>query len=388
MTRAVRTVSGVDETWKALREALTADGPAILPRAALEAVVPQGAAAVPVAAAAPVPLTVDKRICLIIETSGTSGQPKRVALRADALLASAAATASVLGSQGQWLLALPPHYMAGINVLVRSIAAGIAPEVIDSGPFRVDNFVRATNRLDSPTTFTSLVPAQLVRLLATGDGIRALQRFERVLVGGQATPPGVAAEALAHGIGLTRTYGSSETSGGCVYDGQPIGQTEVRIRDGQIEIAGPTLAEGYLGDPERTDRNFFIDAGTRWYRTGDAGEYDDGLLTVTGRLDDVIISGGVKVSLGAVEGVIRALPGLENSVVFREHHDLWGEVPVVVSTEPAALAAVRAAVTERLGREAAPARIVVVDTIPFLASGKPDVQTLRQTYGQNPLTGQ
>src|SRR5690606_23978187 len=110
--------------------------------------------------------------------------------------------------------------------------------------------------------------------------------FDRILVGGQATPPGLLAQALELGLTVTRTYGSSETSGGCVYDGIPIGPTVVRVVDGEIELGGPMLAEGYLDDEERTVRAFHSEGGARWYRTGDLGEIVDGVLRVTGRLDD------------------------------------------------------------------------------------------------------
>jgi len=385
MTREVRIVSGADATLHALREALTANGPAILPRAALE-----GSHAAALNAPAPEidSMLVDRAVALVIETSGTSGTPKSVAIRGDALLASAAASASALGGQGQWLLAVPSHYIAGINVLVRSLAAGLDPVVLEAVPFAVTNFARATELLEGPVVFTSLVPAQLARLLAEDEGIRALRRFDRVLVGGQSTPPALLAEAAAHGIAVTRTYGSSETSGGCVYDGEPLGQTLVRITEGQIEISGPTLADGYIGDPVRTAAHFIVDEGVRWYRTGDAGEFVDGVLTVTGRLDDVIISGGVKVSLGAVEKVVRSLTGLDDAVVVRQHSDSWGEVPVVIATSTVELAKIRAVVTAQLGREAAPQRVIVVDSIPLLASGKPNVQELRHTLDTNSSSGQ
>jgi O-succinylbenzoic acid--CoA ligase len=388
MTREVRIVSGADATLHALREALTADGPAILPRAVPGAPSAPHGPVLEGTAGGSESLTVDRAVALVIETSGTSGQPKRVAIRGDALLASAAASESALGGHGQWLLALPSHYIAGINVLVRSLAAGLDPVVLEGAPFDVNNFARATQLLEGPVVFTSLVPAQLVRLLAEEEGIRALRRFERVLVGGQSTPAGVLAQAEAQGVQVTRTYGSSETSGGCVYDGVPIGRTLVRIVAGQIEVSSPTLAECYMGDPARTDSHFVVDDGVRWYRTGDAGELVDGVLSVTGRLDDVIISGGVKISLGAVERVVRALPGLEDAVVIRQQSDSWGEVPVVFTSTPVDLAEVRAAVASALGRGAAPERIVVVETIPLLASGKPNVQELRLTLGHNEAHGQ
>ncbi len=116
---------------------------------------------------------------------------------------------------------------------------------------------------------------------------------------------------------IVRTYGSTETSGGCVYDGVPLDGVELAIVDDEVRISGPTLADGYLGDPERTAAIFPADAdGTRWYRTGDGGELAGGVLRITGRLDNVIVSGGVNVSLDRVEAAVRGIPGLESAVVI------------------------------------------------------------------------
>jgi len=255
---------------------------------------------------------------------------------------------------------------------VRSIAADTELVEIDDGPFTAESFLAAAERLTEPARFISLVPAQLQRLLDSSTATTALARFDRVLLGGQATPATLLHRALERGVRITRTYGSSETSGGCVYDGEAIGTTRVRVTDGEVELSGPVLAEGYLDDPARTEAAFVVDEGTRWYRTGDTGALAGGVLTVTGRLDDVIISGGVKVSLGEVETVVRSIAGLESAVVVRGSSVEWGEVPVVVATVDAELAAVREAVAARLGRAAAPSRIHVIAELPLLASGKPD----------------
>lgn len=356
----------------ALRDAL-AGGPAILPLAA--GTVHAG-----------LPPEVPQNVALVVQTSGSTGAPKRVALSADALLASAAASDSALGGPGQWLLALPAHYIAGVNVLVRSIAAGTEPVVAPPGHFDPVGFVAAAAAMEHPVRYTSLVPAQLARLLGigeatdrnavAGDALDVLRRFDRILIGGQATPTGLLAQALELGLNVTRTYGSSETSGGCIYDGVPIGSVRMRIEGGEIELGGPTLAEGYLGDEERTAAAFHADAAGRWYRTSDTGELVDGVLHVTGRRDDVIVSGGVKVSLAAVERVVRSLPGLADAVVVPRADERWGEVPVVVTTASAPLEAVRTAVAAELGAAARPAEIVTVEAIPLLPSGKPDRSAL------------
>jgi len=387
MTRPLRAVpvSGPDspnplELMALLRGALTASGDAIMPIAA--SVAPGDEFMVP------------RAVAVVIETSGSANAPKRVMLSTDALLAAAAASSDALGGPGQWLLALPTHYIAGVQVLVRSIAAVTTPVVVKPGPFDPLAFRSLAETMTEPLRYTSLVPVQLSRLLdATTDDPRmlaVLRRFTAILVGGQAMPPELAARADQLDLRVVRTYGSSETAGGCVYNGVPIGNTRVRVVDGQLEISGAVLAEGYLGDPERTAELFVEVRGVRWYRTGDLGTVDSesGVIRVLGRADNVIISGGVKVSLDAVEAIVRALPGLEEAVVVAADDPEWGQVPVVVvSALPLveiSTGSIRRPVETRiaddvasaLGRAARPARLVVVPAIPLLPSGKPDRRAL------------
>jgi len=345
--------------WRALRAALNADGPAIIPVAGEPP--------------ADLPEEVDQRTAVVIETSGSTGRPKRVELSAAALLSSATAAHSELGGPGDWLLALPATYIAGINVLVREIASDADLHSMNlSGGFTVEGFIGATRHMEHPRRYTSLVPAQLARLIEADEALDTLRRFDRILVGGQAMPVTLAAKALELGLNITRTYGSSETSGGCVWDGLPIGDTAIEIVDGRVELSGSVLAEGYLADPARTSAAFIERGGRRWYRTDDSGELVDGVLRVTGRVDDVIVSGGIKVSLGEVEAVVRELPGLTEAVVVGVPHAVWGESPVVVATVDHPLEAIRDAVAARLGAASSPSAIVVVDVLPRLSSGKPD----------------
>jgi o-succinylbenzoate---CoA ligase len=323
--------------------------------------------------ARPLPAEVPQRVALVVETSGSTSRPKRVALSSDALLASAAASASSIGGHGQWLLALPVHYIAGLNVLIRSITSDFEPVLAPAPSFDPAAFAAtAATMTDVAPRFTSLVPAQLVSLLGHPEATRAAARFERILLGGQQAPPALLEAARSAGLRVTTTYGSSETGGGCVYDGIPIGNTRARIGEGQVELSGAVLAEGYLDDPERTASAFVDDGGTRWYRTGDTGALIGDALTVTGRLDDVIISGGIKVSLADVERVVRGIRGLEDAVVVRSASERWGEVPVVIGTRAIDPGAVREIVRAALGSAAAPARVIAVEAIPLLSSGKPD----------------
>lgn len=341
-----------------------------------------GGDAIMVAAETPadLPHDVEQRVALVVETGGSTGRPKRVALSADAVLANAAASESALGGPGQWILALPTHYIAGLNVLTRSLAAGIDPVAVPSAidaaqHFTAQAFLGAVTRLTVPERFTSLVPAQLATLLHDGAATEALAGFQRVLVGGQATPSGLLARAAAAGVRVTRSYGSSETSGGVVYDGYPIGQTATRIVDGEVQLGGPTLAEGYLHDPALTAERFPEDDGMRWFRTADTGTYEDGRLAIAGRLDDVIISGGIKVSLGAIERLLHD-HGFEDAVVVATTSERWGEVPVAFTSSTTDPAPAIAAIEASLGPAARP-RIRRGSAIPILPSGKPDRVSLR-----------
>ncbi len=377
MTRTLKVVDAgrPDEVFAALREALTGVGPAVVPRGD----VARGDIG-RTAGGRDEHDSVAQNVALVIETSGSTGVPKRVALSTDALLASAAASAGAMGGQGQWVLALAAHYVAGAQVLVRSLAAETEPVYYGSGHFDAERFAAAAGELVHDLRYTSLVPVQLSRLVEGAEGgsravAEALRRFDGILIGGQAVPAELRERAEALGARVIATYGSSETAGGCVYDGMPIGTTVVRESDGLLEIAGPTLAEGYLGDPERTAAAFHEDAGTRWYRTGDLGRVSaDGRITVLGRSDNVIISGGEKVLLDAVERTVQRLPGFGQAVVVGADDERWGQVPVVVTEgEPRlSLEGVREAVADELGRAAAPARVLQVGRLPRLASGKPD----------------
>jgi len=348
-------------------------GPEVLPalRAALA-----GGDALFVGAATDLPAMVEQRVALVVETSGSSGRPKRVALAADALLANAGASESALGGPGQWVLALPTHYIAGLNVLTRSLAAGTEPVVVAGEHFTVAGFLDAVARLESPDRYTSLVPAQLAFLLDDPAATAALTGFRGVLVGGQALAAPVRERAEAAGIPVVRSYGSSETSGGCVYDGVPIGRTAVRVVDGEVHLGGPTIAEGYLGDAALSADRFLEEGGMRWFRTADGGSWDGTRLAITGRRDDVIISGGVKVSLGAVERLLHE-HGFADAVVVKGVDARWGEVPVAFVTSDADPGPATAAIEAALGAAARP-RFRRGSGVPLLPSGKPDRVSLEQ----------
>ncbi|MBO0850112.1 MAG: o-succinylbenzoate--CoA ligase [Pseudonocardia sp.] len=340
---------------------------------------------------------------LVIETSGSTGDAKRVALGSAALRASARATHRRLGGPGRWLLALPAHHVAGAQVIVRALLAGRPPWVLDNRDgFRPERFAAAAAEARAAASgsrcYTSLVPTQLHRVLAA-DGyhgraaLDAARGFDAVLVGGAATPPALLAEARAAGIAVVTTYGMSETAGGCVYNGVPLDGARVRLdpgpggsgRDtaGRISLAGPMLASGYLGQPQAT-AEAFVDG---WFRTSDLGLWVDGRLRVLGRADDVITTGGVKVHPAAVERVLLAQPGVRAACVVGLPDPEWGQLvaaAVVLDPSPPALADLDAAVRTELGAPSVPKLLRVLPELPLRGIGKPDRTEVACLLGTQP----
>ena len=382
-------------------------------------------------------------IALVVGTSGSTGTPKRTALTARALAASAAATENFFGSNSdaasQWLLALPAHYIAGAQVLARSVLAGTAPviarSVTDPVHFSPEVFLQAVERMSSARRFISLVPTQLHKLLESADANpslgaeihEALGSFTGILLGGAPASADLLAASTALGLNTVTTYGSAETAGGCVYSGSVLPGARVELvpeegmpavpdiegkpaQVGRIWISGAHLASGYIGDAARTAEHFFTAAdGTRWYRTDDYGllspahDPDSAVhgpdsavhgseprLQVLGRSDDVLISGGVKISARAVATVLEEHPAVREACVIGLPDARWGTaiaaaVTLVPSADAAAAptenspapneelcALLRARCAEKLGAPAAPKQLSILPDFPLTSTGKPD----------------
>ncbi|OBJ32109.1 O-succinylbenzoic acid--CoA ligase [Mycolicibacter heraklionensis] len=321
-------------------------------------------------------------IALVVATSGTTGVPKGALLTGTSLVASATATHDRLGGPGSWLLALPPHHIAGIQVLVRSLMSGTAPVQLDVATgFDVTRLPAAVAALGSGRRYTSLVATQLAKALTFPEAAAALAELDAVLLGGGPAPQPILDAAGAAGVRVVRTYGMSETAGGCVYDGEPLPGVRLRIGDdGRIAIGGPTLAQGYRNP---VDPDPFAEPG--WFITNDLGALDhSGLLTVLGRADDAISTGGLTVLPGPVEAVLSTHPAVAECAVFGIDDDRLGQrvvaAIVVTGATPPTLESLRAHVAKSLDSTAAPREIHVVAELPRRGIGKLDRKALAQRF--------
>lgn len=314
-------------------------------------------------------------VALVVPTTGSTGSPRMTMLSAEALTASAHASAARIGT-GNWLLALPVTHIAGLNVLIRAMTGGAdKPVAVAPGPFTAPAFTAAAASLPAPR-FTSVVPLQLTRLLDDAVASAALATFDAVLVGGAATPPALRERASRCGINVVTTYGMSETCGGCVYDGRPLDGVELRIDgSGRIELGGPVVFSGYAGDRQASDEALAVREGMRWHLTRDAGHLGGGRLYVDGRLDDVIISGGENVDPLRVEAALATLPWCASACVVGVPDIDWGQrvVAVVeVTGAPPALAEIRRSLSGLLPAAALPRDVHVVEHLPTRGIGKVD----------------
>ena len=395
-------------------------------------------------------------IALVVGTSGSTGAPKQTALSVRALRASARATdrffadypssgaakpqRAVSEVPAQWLLALPAHYVAGAQVLARSVLAGTTPvvaaSVTEGVSFTPEVFLNAAERLSCARRFVSLVPTQVHKLLeaaedspALGSEIYdALGQFTGILLGGAPASASLLAAARELGLNVVTTYGSAETAGGCVYSGTALPGVRLRVipedaglldsfvassaadagqngdsapghtkNTGRVWLGGEHLASGYMGDNARTASHFFVDAdGCRWYRTDDYGSLtptapgapEDGgasALSILGRSDDVIITGGVKVSARAVAAVLESHPAVREAAVMGIPDAHWGSALAAAITLRGASGAqsapdapratcdiLREFCTDKLGVAGAPKFLRILADFPTASTGKPD----------------
>lgn len=311
------------------------------------------------------PPTLSPDVGAVVATSGSTGAPKLVVLSRPALRAAASSAQTRLGGPLTWHLALPPRYVAGLMVVLRAAVAD-RPVVAAS---RDLSDLAATGDGDA----VSLVPTQLHRALADPGLSRRLSRFDAVLVGGAGLPVELRERADAAGIRVIETYGMSETCGGCVWDGVALPGVDVALEPapglpegaGRVTLAGPMLFDGYHGDPAATAEVL----GDGRLHTADWGRLIDDRLELGGRIDDVVITGGVNVDLGAVRRAVAAVE--PDAAVLAVPDPEWGS-RIVLFAPSGTLDGWRGLLADSLGREALPRQLVVVDPLPRTDGGKPD----------------
>lgn len=343
--RSQREVRSVDPTWNLselmarIAKALVSDGPAL-------SLSPIAAEFVP------------SRTALVVSTTGSSGAAKEIGLSASALLASAKSSNNFLGAVAgnTWSLLLPLNHIAGINVLIRSLELGTLPT----------NLLGYEGKYPK-VDFTAIVPTQLFRALNGDENLlNHLKSAKAVLVGGAALTRELRAEAISAGVNIVETYGSTETSGGCIYNGQPLEGVEVSIGEsGQVAIKGKVLAH------ELVD-------GDGWYYTSDAGHYEDGKIIIDGRIDDVVITGGENISLSAIDRVLaQQFPDIQ-SAAFAIPHPEWGQAIhlALIGADSSLESEIQGYLERELGAAAKAKGFHYVEEFPLIGIGKIDKKSL------------
>lgn len=337
------------------------------------AVVADGASAPTAWDLAGSPLEADAAV--LVGTSGSTGDPKGVLLTADAVRASVAATHRRLGGSGHWVCPLPLHYVAGLMTAARAAVAGTQISVVPSDLSQLP--------LHDGRNYVSVVAAQLHRALDDPDAVAALTRFDAVLVGGSAIPAALLARGREAGIKLVATYGMAETCGGCVYDGVPLDGVRIDIDpDERITIAGDCVFSGYRLDPDATAAALDLSRDGRTLRTHDRGRWTDGRLQVLGRLDEVVITGGINVDLGRAQRAADAVFGPGTLALLGVPDERWGTVIVALTELPLNADDCRARLAGRLEPSAIPRLLRRVAGLPRTSTGKIDRRSLRRLWAE------
>lgn len=333
----------------------------------------------------------DERLLAILLSSGTSGEPKGARLSRRAFAASARASEANLGwePRDRWLLSMPFSHAGGLSILTRCLAAH-RPIVVHAG-FDPDRIVDSVAR--EGVSLLSVVPTMLASLLER-PGADRLSALRAILVGGAACPPDLVSASRARGIRVLTTYGLTEACSQVTT--QPFDRPELwtsldsgvalpgvtlRVVDaagnavvgqeGRIHVGGPTLMSGYVGDDGEVAPLF---------ETGDLGVVDErGRLFVSGRADDVIVTGGENVSPLEVERALRGIAGVVDVCVVGLDEPRWGSVVgALFALEPGRdLALVLEAARERLAPHKRPRKALAVASLPRGATGKPDRRAAR-----------
>lgn len=368
--------AGLDALAEPLRAALSGTGPAIAPIPVVTATTSDAYVRSLLRATAPDEPLEDDRTAVVLATSGSTGNPKGVLLSADGLLS----LNPWRDEPATWVVAIPLTSAGGLNVLTRALSTGGSYVGVDSlagaRPFTLAGFAAATT---AATTHglplrTSLVPAQVRRLLGDAQGVEALQGYATILVGGAGLDAQLRDAAAARGISLISTYGMTETCGGCVYDGAPLEGVTVHIdSDARVTLGGPSIALGYRHQPALTAAHF-TDEG---FLTSDLGEFRGGTLRILGRVDDVVTVNGVNVSVAAIEALLRTDANVSDcAVIALDDPERGSRLIAFICGANIDAEALGDLVTERLGVAARPRAFTTIEHLPTLPGGKTDRQAL------------
>jgi len=352
--REVRTVNpdwSVSEVMAHVTKALKSDGPALAFGEVQSTQVPS-------------------RVNVVIGTTGSSGTPKEVGISAEALMVSAKASNNYLGAeQGDtWSLLLPLTHIAGVNVLVRALDLGTEP--ID---------LRSEQSQYPHVDFTAIVPAQLFKALNGDDALlQHLVAAKSVLIGGAALPDDLRMQGEEAGITIVTTYGMTETTGGCVYNGTPLEGVEISITpENLIAIKGAVLAETYLGE----EQMWASATKDGWFISADLGKFEGGKLVIEGRSDDVIISGGENISLGHIERTLQARFPDVTFAAFAVSDPQWGDsLHLAVVGKDIVEEDLSAYLTAEVGSFAKVKGFLHVPELPMMGIGKVDRKKLAELF--------
>ncbi len=323
---------------------------------------------------------------LIVCTSGSTGNPKAVEISSQSLISATNLVNKRFTETASWLLAINPAFIGGAMVIARAIAQEQKWEygLDDNAKFSPEIFagIAQTFIAKQGRVRTSLVAAQLAALVAQ-EKFDLLTKFDAILVGGGQISPDLFNDLKNQGVNLIRTYGMTETCGGIVWDGLALENVQIRIENpshngaGIISIKSPSNATCYHGDSQGVKNLNEKTFNQGWVITQDIGSFENATLKVIGRTDDIVISGGVNISVHAVENVLRDQIGIEDAVVFAIPDKTWGTIIAAVVVGNADEMKLQDAVERELGSAAKPRIIKFAHELPLLPNGKIDVDSLK-----------
>ncbi len=296
----------------------------------------------------------------VMHTSGTTSDPKPVALTHANFQASALGSAVALGLDldERWLCPMPLTHVGGLSIPIRS--AIYATTAVLHGRFDTAAVLEELMNPERRITLVSLVPTMLARLLDAG--LERPPTLRWALLGGGPLPVALLARAQAAGVPVAPTYGMTEACSQIATFGYPLPGVEVITVSDELRVRGPIVAPGVADEQG-------------WLHTGDLGAFDErGRIQITGRKSDTIISGGENVAPTEVEDVLVAHPAVADAGVYARADDEWGEaiVAAVVLRDGVQVseADLRAHCAARLARFKVPKEVRFVDSLPRTTSGK------------------